>query len=78
MARCRVNVWLLAGQRAGDRFLAATGGAGLPYDRRWDLSLISDMCHHLDGFAAAAAHLGREVTTEEVRERAQEIARSGL
>jgi hypothetical protein len=78
VARCRVNVWLLAGRRAADRFLAATGAAGLPYDARWDLSLISDMCHHLDGFAAAAAHLGRDVTTEEVRERAQEIARSGL
>ncbi len=78
VARCRVNVWLLAGQRAADRFLAATDGAGLPYDRRWDRSLISDMCHHLDGFADAAGHLGREVSTEEVRERAQEIARSGV
>jgi hypothetical protein len=73
-----VNVWLLAGRRAADRFLAATGAAGLPYDARWDLSLICDMCHHLDGFAAAAAHLGREVTTGEVRKRAEEIARSGL
>lgn len=78
VARCRVNIWLLAGPRAADRFLAATGAAGLPYDGRWDLSLISEMCHHLDGFAAAAAHLGRDVTTEEVRARAQEIARSGL
>ena len=78
VARCRVNIWLLAGARAADRFLAATEAGGLPYDRRWDLSLISDMCHHLDGFADAAAHLGRQVTTAEVRERAQEIARSGL
>lgn len=76
IARCRVNVWLLAGQDAADRFLAAIEAAGLPYDRRWDLSLILDMCHHLDDFAESAAHLGAEVTTAEVRARAQEIPRA--
>lgn len=76
VARCRVNIWLLAGEQAADRFLRLVESAGVPYDRRWDLALIADMCHHLDGFADAAAHLGGTVTRSEVRTRAEAIGLS--
>lgn len=75
LARCRLNIWLLAGVPAAARFLEVVESSGVPYDRRWDLSLLADAAHHLDGFAPAANQLGAELTTALVRARAQDIAR---
>ncbi len=75
IARCRLNVWLLAGRASADRYVEAVESAGVEYDRTWDLMVLADAAHHLDRFAPAASRLGAALSTAQVRARAEEVAR---
>jgi len=74
IGRCRINIWLLAGRRAADAYLARIETAGLAYDRRWDHAVLADLGPYLEGLLAAN-HLGARLSRSTLHRRAREILR---
>jgi aminoglycoside phosphotransferase (APT) family kinase protein len=76
LGRARVNIALLTGLAPADSFLEALEGAGVSYDRTWDLAVLADMAPYLTGIHAAANKLGATLTEDVVHERAEAIVRA--
>jgi aminoglycoside phosphotransferase (APT) family kinase protein len=66
VSRCRVNIALVAGAAAADRFLAACGDLGRDYDRAWDLETVFSFLGNVD-VVLAGNDFGAGLTTESVR-----------
>lgn len=75
IGHCRLNIWLLAGRAAADRFLRVVEAGGIAYDHAWDLAVLAGTGDYVDSLLAANA-VGADLTRAVVRRRAEAFLRS--